>query len=69
MQDEDITGKIIGCAYQVYKKLGSGFLEKVYENALAIELRKQGLSVEQQAKIKVWYDDQVVGEYCADLLV
>lgn len=41
MQDEDFTGKIIGCAYHDYKKLGAGFLEKVYENALAIELRKQ----------------------------
>jgi GxxExxY protein len=53
MHGEELTGKIIGCAYQVHNKLGAGFLEKVYENALAIELRKQGLNVEQQATIQV----------------
>ncbi len=50
-------------------KLGCGFLEKVYENALAHELRKAGLSVAQQYRIKVRYDDIIVGEYTADLLV
>jgi GxxExxY protein len=69
MHGEELTGKIIGCAYQVHNKLGAGFLEKVYENALTIELRKQGLNVEQQAKIQVWYDGQIVGDYFADLLV
>ena len=48
---------------------GCGFLEKCYENALAHELRKGGLNVEQQVPLKVWYDDVVVGEYFADLLV
>ncbi|MGB7324514.1 MAG: GxxExxY protein [Rubripirellula sp.] len=72
MNDDELnalTEKIIGCAYQVSNTLGSGFLEKVYENALAIELRKNGLRVMQQAPIKVLYDANVVGEYFADLLV
>ena len=64
-----LTEKIIGCAFQVSNTLGSGFLEKVYENALAIELRKIDLDVKQQAPIKVLYDRAVVGEYFADLLV
>ena len=64
-----LTEKIIGCAFQVSNTLWSGFLEKVYENALAIELRKYGLEVKQQAPIKVVYEETVVGEYFADLLV
>ena len=64
-----LTEKIIGCAYNVSNKLGVGFLEKVYENALAYELRKIGLKVEQQKPIRVFYDGLVVGEYMADLLV
>ncbi|NLB89272.1 MAG: GxxExxY protein [Syntrophomonadaceae bacterium] len=65
----DLTEKIIGCAYKVFDKLGSGFLEKVYENALKIELEKNGFKVIQQYPIKVFYDDTLVGEYFADLLV
>ena len=64
-----VTEKIIGCAFTVGNKLGSGFLEKVYENALAYELRKAGLQVESQYPIKVYYDGFVVGEFAADLLV
>ena len=64
-----ITETVIGCSYRVGNKLGCGFLEKCYENALAYELRKAGLRVEQQVQIKVWYDDVVVGEYVADLIV
>jgi GxxExxY protein len=64
-----ITEKIIGCAYKVASKLGCGFLEKCYENALAYELRKIGLKVEQQVVLKVWYDDIIVGDYVADLIV
>jgi GxxExxY protein len=64
-----ITERIIGCAYTVSNSLGCGFLEKVYENALAHELRKAGLIVAQQQPIKVVYDDVVVGEYIADLLI
>ena len=64
-----ITERVIGCAYRVASKLGCGFLEKCYENALAYELRKAGLGVQQQVLLKVWYDDVVVGEYAADLIV
>jgi GxxExxY protein len=65
----DITERVIGCAYTVTNTLGHGFLEKVYENALAYELRKTGLMVEQQRSIKVRYDGIVVGDYMADLLI
>ena len=61
--------RIIGCAFRVSNSLGCGFLEKVYENALAHELRKDGLLVKQQEPIKVIYDGIAVGEYFADLLV
>ncbi|MDZ7963207.1 MAG: GxxExxY protein [Aulosira sp. DedQUE10] len=64
-----ITEKIIGCAFKVGNGLGCGFLEKVYENALAYELRKTGLLVEQQYGIEVRYDSIVVGQFFADLLV
>jgi len=69
MADDALTATIIGCAFKVHQALGSGFLEKVYENALRIDLVKQGLRVKQQEPIKVWYEDQVVGDYCADLFV
>jgi GxxExxY protein len=65
----EITEKIIRCVYVVANTLGSGFLERVYENALAYELRKSGFVVEQQKGIKVLYDGVVVGDYVADLLV
>ena len=65
----DLTEAIIGCSYTVANTRGSGFLEKVYENALAHELRKAGLKVLQQHPITVMYDGSVVGEYVADLLV
>jgi len=64
-----ITEKIIGCAYTVSNTLGAGFLEKVYENALAHELRNSELSVETQKPIQVWYDGVLVGDFFADLLV
>jgi GxxExxY protein len=69
MSDDEITEKIIGCAFEVHNRLGPGFLEKVYENALCIELRKAGLTAKQQEPIKVYYDGLVVGDYVADLLV
>jgi GxxExxY protein len=69
MELNEITKKIIGCAYRVSNELGSGFLEKVYENALAHELRKAGLSVKQQYPVAVVYDSIVVGDFVADLLV
>ncbi|MBK9992091.1 MAG: GxxExxY protein [Verrucomicrobia bacterium] len=64
-----LTEKIIGCAYTVANTLGCGFLEKVYENSLALELRKGGLSVEQQKPLTVFYSGTIVGEYFADLFV
>jgi GxxExxY protein len=65
----EITKKIIGCAYQVSNTLGIGFVEKVYENALAHLIRKSGLEVVQQQPIKVTFDDIIVGDFYADLLV
>lgn len=66
---DEVTERIIGCAFKVGKELGNGFLEKVYENALAHELNRTGLKVEQQHPITVKYDNTVVGEFVADLLV
>jgi GxxExxY protein len=69
VKHEQLTEQIIKGFYTVYRALGYGFLEKVYENSLAIELRKIKLEVVQQAGIKVYYAGVVVGEYYADLLV
>lgn len=69
LPNNQVTEKIIACAYKVSNTLGSGFLEKVYENALVHELRKAGLDVEQQYPIPVLYDGILIGDYCADLLV
>ena len=69
MQYEELTSRIIGCAYRVYNKLGFGFLESVYEKSLIIELRREGLSVESQKAIKVHYDNFVVGDFVADLFI
>ena len=68
-QYADLTSTIISCFYRVYNKLGYGFLEKVYENALKIELENKGLSVEKQKPIAVYYNQHLVGEYFADLIV
>ena len=69
MEINQITERIIGCAFTVSGTLGAGFLEKVYENALAHELRKAGIRVSQQHPTPVFYDGVVVGDYIADLLV
>jgi GxxExxY protein len=66
---DKITEAVIGCAFKVSNTLGSGFLEKVYENALAHEIRKTGLIVYQQFAMQVTYDGIVVGDFVADLLV
>ncbi len=66
---KDLTEKIIMAFYNVYNVLGYGFLEKVYENALMIELERIGLSVKVQWPIKVFYAERIVGEYFADILV
>ena len=65
----DLTNLIIKAFYAVYNNLGYGFLEKVYLNSLAIEMRRLGLKVVEQAPISIYYQGQVVGEYYADLLV
>lgn len=65
----DVTDKVLKCAYRVHNTLGYGFLEKVYENALAIELRESGLAVEQQKPLAVRYRGHLVGDFLIDLLV
>ncbi|MCC5943482.1 MAG: GxxExxY protein [Bernardetiaceae bacterium] len=69
MLHEELTKKIIGAAYQVHNTLGAGFLEKVYENALRIELERSGFRVAQQYPINVFYKNELVGEFYADLYV
>ena len=69
MDINEITYKINGAVYEVFRVLGHGFLEKVYENALMIELQKCGLSARQQIPIKVNYKGAKVGDYYADMLV
>jgi GxxExxY protein len=64
-----VTERIIGCAYDVHNELGCGFLEKVYENALALELGQRGIDAEQQKEVVVYYRGNLVGRFCADVLV
>ncbi len=65
----EITGEILKAFYKVYNELGYGFLEKVYENAMAFELQANGLFVQQQLPINVFYNGKIAGEYFADLIV
>src|SRR6266704_893703 len=69
MTVNDLTQTIISCAYKVHNTLGPGFLEKIYENALRIELQRAGFNVKQQQPINVKYCGQIVGEYYADLWI
>ena len=69
MDLNEITYQINGAVYEVNKILGSGFLEKVYQNALLVELRKRGLKAEPQVPITVKYKDEAVGDYFADIVV
>jgi GxxExxY protein len=69
MDINDITYKINGAIFEVNKILGPGFLEKVYENALLLELKNRGLEADKQVPIKVNYKNNLVGEYFADILV
>ena len=69
MEYQGLTEKIIGCAYRVYNKMGFGFLESVYEKCMLIELGKEGLSVEAQKPITVFYENDIVGEFIADIIV
>ncbi len=68
MLHSQITDLILKSFYKVYNTLGYGFLEKVYENAMRIELTQIGISVAQQKKIKVYYESKLVGDYFADLI-
>ncbi len=65
----ELTEKIIKCAFDVHRKLGHGFLEKVYENALMFTLLKAGLLAIQQAPVSVLFEGHIIGEYIADILV
>jgi GxxExxY protein len=67
--DAELTRSIIGAAFEVHNILGVGFLEKVYQNALAKELRLRGHQVETEMKIPVYYKSELVGDYYADILV
>ena len=67
--DKELTSAVIGAFFHVFRVLGHGFLESVYERAMLVELRKRGIRVDRQAAIQVWYDDTVVGAFRADLLV
>ena len=66
---KELTEKIIKIFYRVYNNLGYGFLEKVYENAMMIEFKKEGIFAVAQFAIKVFYEGEVIGEYYADILV
>ena len=66
---EDLTKRIIGCAFKVYNTMGFGYLESVYEKCLLIELRKASLTAESKIPITVFYEKQIVGEFITDILV
>ncbi len=69
MEYKELTEKILGCAYRVYNEMGFGFLESVYEKCMLIELSKAGLNAESQKPITVYYEDEIVGEFVADIIV
>jgi len=69
MKHEEITHRIIGCAYKVYNQLGFGFLESVYKKAMIIELQKQNFQIEEEKPLKVYYDNKIVGEFYVDLFI
>ena len=66
---DELTKKIIGCAYEVSNTLGSGFLESVYEKALYHQLQKDGLFAERQCPLKIFYDGILLGEFFVDIMV
>ena len=69
MKYEDLTHKIIGCAYKVFNQLGFGFLESIYRKAMVIELVKVGLKADEERSLKVYYDDIIVGNFSLDLFI
>jgi GxxExxY protein len=66
---EELTRKVRDCAYRVFHELGSGFLERVYKNALAVEFQEQSILYEQQKSVTVSYRGRIVGEYVADMVL
>ena len=66
---KDLSYEIIGVAMEVHRELGSGFLEKVYENALMVLLNERGIKAEQQKEIKVYFRGAIIGNYIADILI
>ena len=66
---KELTEKIINIFYRVYNKLGYGFLERIYENAMMIEFKRESIPAVSQSAIKVFYEDEIIGEYFADILV
>ena len=69
LEKREVTEKIIGAAFEVYKELGYGFLERVYQRAMQVELQRSGLTAEIERRIQVKYKNAIVGDYDADLLV
>lgn len=69
MEHEEITHKIIGCAYRVYNQLGFGFLESVYKKAMKIELSNDKLKTEAEKHLRVYYNNHIVGEFSVDLFI
>ena len=69
MEYEELTHRIIGCAYKVFNELGFGFFESIYKKAMIIELTKGNLKVEAEKPLKVYYDNQVIGDFFIDLYV
>ncbi len=69
LENQELTERIIKVFYNVYGKLGYGFLEKIYENAMMIDLEKAGINAVSQSPIKVFYDGNAIGEYFADIIV
>ena len=69
MKHEDITHSIIACAYRVFNQLGFGFLESVYKKAMILELSENGLKLEEEKPLRVYYNDQIVGDFYADLFI
>ena len=69
MEYQELTEKVIGCAYRVYNQMGFDFLESVYSKCMMIELKKAGLHAEAEKRIQVFYDEELVGDFIADIVV
>ena len=69
MEYRELTRKVIGCAYKVFNELGFGFLESIYKKAMIIELVKDNLKVEAEKPLKVYYDNQIIGDFYIDLYI